>query len=176
MGNFFPANPDPIIYLGLGTNLGDRLANLQHAIQALPPAVKVVRASSIYETEPWGYRDQPAFLNQVLEGSTDLSPGALLHHLKGIERKLGRQPTFRYGPRLVDIDILLYGDQVLDLPELTIPHPHLGERAFVLVPLAELAPDLRHPASRRTVREMLSQLDTAGVRKISSAANENPGP
>ncbi len=175
MGKIRHNPPDPIVYLGLGANLGDRLANLQRAIQALPPAVKVVRASSIYETEPWGYHDQPAFLNQVLEGSTDLSPGDLLQHLKGIERELGRQPTFRYGPRLVDLDILLYGDQVVDLPELAIPHPRLAERAFVLVPLAELAPDLRHPASRQTVRAMLSQLDTAGVRKFSSVAGENPG-
>ncbi len=151
------------------------MANLSHAIDALPPPVSVLRTSSIYETEPWGYHDQPAFLNQVLEGRTDLSPGALLDHLKQIETKLGRQPTFRYGPRLVDLDILFYGDQVIDLPGLAVPHPHLAERAFVLVPLAELAPNLHHPASGRTVREMLSQLDTTGVRKISSAASENPG-
>ncbi len=155
-----------IIFLSLGTNLGDRLANLSHAIAALPPPVSVLRLSSIYETEPWGYHDQPAFLNQVLEGRTDLSPGALLDHLKQIERKLGRQPTFRYGPRLVDLDILFYGDQVIDLPGLAVPHPHLAERAFVLVPLAELAPDLRHPMNGMSVQTMLAKIDSKGVVKI----------
>ncbi len=159
-------NTDSTIYLGLGTNLGDRLANLQHAREALPPEVRVLCTSSIYETEPWGYRDQPAFLNQVLEGTTQLSPGALLQHLKGIEIKMGRQSTFRYGPRLVDLDILFYGDQVVDLPGLAIPHPHLAERAFVLVPLAEIAPELRHPASQQTIKEMLAAIETAGVTKI----------
>ncbi len=167
MAKIFHVTPDPIVYLGLGANLGDRLDNLQHAIQALPPAVSILRLSSIYETEPWGYRDQPAFLNQVLEGSTDLSPNDLLQYLKQVEREMGRRPTFRYGPRLVDLDILFYGDQVIDQPDLAIPHPRLAERAFVLVPLAELAPGLLHPASRQTVRQMLSQVDTAGVRKFS---------
>ncbi len=159
-------NTVPSIYLGLGTNLGDRLANLQHAREALPPEVRVLRASSIYETEPWGYRDQPAFLNQVLEGTTQLSPSALLQYLRAIEIKMGRQSTFRYGPRLVDLDILFYGDQVVDLPGLAIPHPHLAERAFVLVPLAEIAPELRHPASQQTIKEMLAAIETAGVTKI----------
>ena len=157
-----------IVYLGLGTNLGDRLANLQKAADELPPQVIVRRASSIYESEPWGYTDQPAFLNQVLEVETSLPPSDLLDYLKHIERKLGRQPTFRFGPRLIDLDILFYGNQVIDLPDLAIPHPRLPERAFMLVPLAELAPHLRHPASHKTVLEMVSVLDTAGVKKCAS--------
>ncbi len=157
---------DLIVYLGLGTNLGDRLANLKHAADALPPQVSLLRASSIYETEPWGYRDQPAFLNQVLEARTDLPPEALLRHLKRIERKLGRRPTFRYGPRLVDLDILFYGDLVINLLGLLIPHPQLADRAFVLVPLAELAPTLRHPISGLTIQEMLTKIDSSGVVKL----------
>lgn len=160
-----------IAYLGLGTNLGNRLANLQKAVDELPPQVNVRRASSIYESEPWGYTDQPSFLNQVLEVETGLPPTALLEYLKQIEQKLGRKPTFRYGPRLIDIDILFWGDQVIDLPSLAIPHPRLPERAFMLVPLAEIAPDLRHPASHKTVLEMLSQVDTVGVSKYPP----NPG-
>jgi 2-amino-4-hydroxy-6-hydroxymethyldihydropteridine diphosphokinase len=156
----------PIIYLGLGTNLGDRLANLQHAAAALPPQVNVLRVSSIYETEPWGFRDQPAFLNQVLEARTRLAPEALLRYLKQIEQQLGRRPTFRYGPRLVDLDILFYGDQVINLPDLVVPHPHLAERAFMLVPLSELAPTLRHPVSGLTIQEMLAKSDSAGVIKL----------
>ncbi len=156
-----------IAYLGLGTNLADRLANLQKAVDEIPPLVILRRASSIYESEPWGYVDQPAFLNQVLEVETDLPPAALLKYLKGIERKMGRQPTFRYGPRLIDIDILFYGEQVIDQPDLAIPHPRLPERAFMLAPLAELSPNLRHPANHKTVREMLSIVDTSGVSKLS---------
>ena len=156
-----------MVYLGLGTNLGNRLVNLQNAVDELPPQVIVLRTSSIYESEPWGYNDQPGFLNQVLEVETGLLPGDLLEYVKQIELKLGRQPTFRYGPRLIDVDILFYGDQVIDLPALAIPHPRLPERAFMLVPLAELAPNLRHPASHKTVLEMLSILDTSGVSKYS---------
>jgi 2-amino-4-hydroxy-6-hydroxymethyldihydropteridine diphosphokinase len=153
----------PTIYLALGTNLGDRLANLRAAIAALPPAVRVARESPVYETPPWGIADQPAFLNMVLEAETDRAPLALLEYLKGLETRLGRQPGLRYGPRLIDLDILFYDDLVLDTPPLVIPHPRLHERAFVLVPLAYLAPDLRHPPGG-TVRELLAKVDTAGIR------------
>lgn len=150
-------------YLGLGTNLGDRLANLGQARSALSPAARLVRASSIYETAPWGFIDQPAFLNQVLEVETDLFPLDLLNAVKDLEVTLGRRPTFLYGPRQIDIDILLYADLYLDLPGLVIPHPHLAERAFVLVPLAELAPGLVHPVYRQTIQALLENVDRTGV-------------
>ena len=154
-----------MVYLALGTNLGDRSANLQAAMAALSPAVKVLEQSSVYETQPWGVIDQPAFLNLVLSGETRLAPSALLTYLKDLEIKLGRLPTVRYGPRKIDIDILLYADLIINTPELTIPHPGLHERAFVLVPLAELAPDLLHPVFRKTIRQLLADVDGSGVKR-----------
>jgi 2-amino-4-hydroxy-6-hydroxymethyldihydropteridine diphosphokinase len=150
-------------YLGLGTNLGDRIQNLRSAQTALPPQVQVLRASRIYETPPWGFIAQPAFLNQVLEVQTGLAPLALLEYLKKIEVDLGRIPTFRYGPRQIDIDILSYADQIIEYPNLTIPHPRLSERAFMLVPLAELAPDWVHPVLNQTIHQILTQVDSSGV-------------
>lgn len=157
------------VYLGLGSNLGSRENNLAQAIRRLgepsPQGGKLrpLRASSIYETAPWGYADQPAFLNCVVGAETDLTPLALLALGQQVERELGRQPSFRYGPRLVDVDILLYGDLVLDLPDLQIPHPRMTQRAFVLVPLAELAPQLvyptLHPALRLTIAELARRVD-----------------
>ena len=148
------------VYLALGSNLGDRLANLQETIRALPPGVRVIAESPVYETPPWGYLDQPRFLNQVLEAETVLSPEDLLIYLKQLEVQFGRQPTFHYGPRIIDIDILFFNDLVSQTPDLTTPHPRLGERAFVLVPLADLSPELRHPVSGLTVREMFKELDS----------------
>jgi 2-amino-4-hydroxy-6-hydroxymethyldihydropteridine diphosphokinase len=155
----------PTIYLSLGSNLGDRLANFDAALAALPPAVKVLNRSFIYETEPWGVTDQPAFLNMVIQGETSLSPTDLLSRLKHLEKQLGRLPSIRYGPRLIDIDILLYNDLVLDTPGLTLPHPHLHERAFVLVPLADLAPNFIHPVLRRPIQTLLKEVDTTGVKR-----------
>jgi len=152
-----------VIYLSLGSNLGDREANLQAVYRELPPAVEVTTYSSIYSTEPWGFRDQPDFLNQVLEAETTLPPRELLVYLKAIEKKIGRKPSFLYGPRLVDIDILLYGDTILHRARLTIPHNKMTERAFVLVPLAEIAPDLIHPESGQTINDLLLLIDTSGV-------------
>lgn len=139
------------IYLALGSNLGDRRANIAAAVARLAPDVAVERASSLYETEPAYLLDQPRFLNAALRGRTALAPEALLALLKRIERELGREAGVRNGPRVIDLDILLYGDLVLDSEALTIPHPRMAERPFVLVPLAEIAPDLTPPGWDATV-------------------------
>jgi 2-amino-4-hydroxy-6-hydroxymethyldihydropteridine diphosphokinase len=156
-----------IIYLSLGTNLGDRKANLLGAVDALPPGVTVQAESTIYETPPWGYEDQPAFLNMAIQGETSLKPELLLKYLKQIEVRLGRQPSFHWGPRLIDIDLLFYDALVMETPQLVIPHPHLQERAFVLVPLANIAPNLVHPVLGKTLRELLAGLDKNGIVPIS---------
>lgn len=153
-----------LVYLALGANLGDRLQNLRAAVQALPPAAWSLVASPVYETPPWGIVDQPAFLNQVIQAKTDLSPQDLLDALKRLEAHLGRHPGIRYGPRQIDLDILLYDDLHLETPTLTIPHPRLAERAFVLVPLADLAPDLIPPGASLTIRQMLESLDSSGIK------------
>jgi 2-amino-4-hydroxy-6-hydroxymethyldihydropteridine diphosphokinase len=158
------------LFLALGSNLGDRFANLRAAITALPPAVRVVQESSVYETPPWGLTDQPAFLNLVLKGETSLGPVELLHQLKNLETGLGRVPAVRWGPRLIDMDILFYADLVLQIQGLVIPHPHLHERAFVLVPLADIAPGLLHPVFGRTVRDLLAGVDSSGVKRYEPAA------
>lgn len=152
------------VYLALGTNLGDRVENLRAALEALLPTVDIQAASPVYETPPWGYTDQPAFLNMVLQAETNLTPGDLLRELKRTEVELGRQPNFRYGPRLIDLDILFYGSQIVELETLGIPHPRLHERAFVLVPLADLAPDLRHPRLGQTVRDLLASVERGEIR------------
>ena len=156
-------------YLGLGSNLGDREGNLAKAMTCLedPPALSLTRSSSIYETAPWGYTDQPDFLNCVLEIETSLSPVSLLMRIKEVESELGRRPSRQYGPRLIDVDILLYGDSIIqsDEPDLKIPHPRMDQRAFVLVPLAELNGKLLHPTLRVTVDELaLSVDDREGVK------------
>ena len=152
-----------VVYLALGTNLGNRLDNLRAAFGALPPEVSVLAESHVYETPPWGYEDQPAFLNMVVKAETSLKPGALLKYLKQLEVQLGREGNFRWGPRLIDLDILFYDDLIIDTPPLVIPHPRLHERAFVLVPLADVAPDVIHPVLERSVREILAGIDTQGI-------------
>lgn len=154
----------PIVYLALGTNLGDRPANLQAAITAFSPELKVLAESKVYETPPWGYEDQPAFLNMAIQAETKLDARALLQHLKQVEVQLGRQQSFRWGPRLIDIDILFYDDLIVNDASLVIPHPRLHERAFVLVPLADLAPDLVHPVLKKPIRELLAGVDAGGIR------------
>jgi 2-amino-4-hydroxy-6-hydroxymethyldihydropteridine diphosphokinase len=136
----------PTVYLSLGSNVGNREGNLRQAIAALPPSgVTVKQVSSIYETEPVDYLDQPWFLNCVLEAETDLEPPALLGTLRSIESQLGGQKKFAKGPRKIDLDILLYGEETIATPELQVPHPRMLQRRFVLTPLSELAPNLKHP-------------------------------
>jgi 2-amino-4-hydroxy-6-hydroxymethyldihydropteridine diphosphokinase len=147
-----------VVYLALGSNLGDRQKHLADALQYLRKALSLARVSSIYETEPVGYLDQPAFLNLVCQGTTNLSPLELLKFVKDAEVHLGREPTFRNGPRVIDIDILLYDDLCMQEEQLTIPHPRMAERAFVLVPLVEIAPDVIEPTKKRTAASLLASI------------------
>jgi 2-amino-4-hydroxy-6-hydroxymethyldihydropteridine diphosphokinase len=155
------------VYLSLGSNVGEREANLWAAIAALAEAdVRVRRVSSIYETEPVDYLEQGWFLNCVVEGETELAPQELLGALRGIEARMGSRKAFAKGPRLIDMDILLYGDAVVDTAELQVPHPRMHLRRFVLVPLAEIAPGLRHPLWRGTVDQLLAKTpDQSEVRR-----------
>jgi len=148
-------------YLGLGSNLGDRMANLKEALARLETAgLHITDLSSVYETEPVGLRDQPWFLNIVCAVETDRSPLDLLATLQNIERAMKRVRTVRWGPRLIDLDILLYDEIILDTPHLTIPHPRMAERAFVLEPLAEISPDLIYPGTGLTIADLLQRLKT----------------
>jgi 2-amino-4-hydroxy-6-hydroxymethyldihydropteridine diphosphokinase len=154
------------VYLALGSNLGDRFANLKQAIDSLTPQLEVTAKSSVYETPPWGFEDQPKFLNQVVKAKTYLDPEPLLKHLKRLEVALGRQASFPNGPRLIDMDILFYDDLILNTSSLVIPHPRLQERGFVLLPLMELSPDLVHPLIKKSIREMAAQCDVGGIKKF----------
>jgi 2-amino-4-hydroxy-6-hydroxymethyldihydropteridine diphosphokinase len=157
------------VYLGLGSNVGKREEMLQAAINRLQSReLRILRVSSVYETEPQGRRNQRWFLNLVVEAETDLFPRQLLGRIARIEQQLGRRRMLANGPRTIDIDILFYGSFVIDTPELKIPHPRFAERRFVLAPMAELAPDLRDPLSRRTMRELLPATAGQGVRKVES--------
>jgi 2-amino-4-hydroxy-6-hydroxymethyldihydropteridine diphosphokinase len=148
-------------YLSLGSNIGDREQNLRRAAGLLACGeLRILRRSSVYETEPRDLRNQPWFLNAVLEAETTLFPLQLLHRALKVEKEMGRRRTVSKGPRSIDIDILLYANFVISTAGLTVPHPRMEERRFVLDPLAELAPDLRHPISRKTMRELLAA--TAG--------------
>jgi 2-amino-4-hydroxy-6-hydroxymethyldihydropteridine diphosphokinase len=154
------------VYLSLGTNLGQRRQNLERAVAGLGEVMAITAVSPIYQTPPWGLTDQPDFLNLCLEATTTLTPPDLLHFTRQLEKELGREKTVRWGPRLIDIDILFYDDLILRSEELTIPHPRMAERAFVLVPLADIAPDLVHPETGQTVAEMVTAVDTAGLVRI----------
>ena len=152
------------VYLSLGSNLGDREKNLRTAIAALADSkVRVTRISSLYETEPVDLREQPWFLNCAVHAATEMPPLDLLHALRGIESLMGSKKLVPKGPRLIDLDILLYGDETIDTPELQVPHPRMLQRRFVLVPLAEIAPSLKHPSWKATAGELLANLSDASV-------------
>ena len=168
-------NQPPATYLAFGSNLGNREANIRMAIGRLTPLVRVDAVSSLYETPPMGVEDQPAFLNAVARVTTGLTPHALLRYVKALEDEIGRRPGPRWGPRPIDIDILLMGDRVVDTDALTLPHPHLAERAFVLVPLAELAPDLVPAGQADTIAKLAASIDSAGVTKVAEPDWERRG-
>lgn len=151
------------LFVALGSNLGNRLKNLQDAIRLMSGDFQIMRQSEVYETEPWGYEDQPRFLNQVIEAQTSLAVNDVLFQLKKIEKTMGREKTFKNGPRLIDLDLLFYSDQIWQTARLVVPHPHLHERAFVLVPLAEIAPEFRHPILGESIRSLLEKLGSQGV-------------
>ncbi len=151
------------IYLSLGSNIGDTKANLDTAMGLLGEKINILNRSSYYETEPVGYKDQDWFLNIVLEGETDLSPEELLKFTQGIESKMKRKKTIRFGPRIIDIDILLYGQLRLQTEDLIIPHPRMCERAFVMVPLYEIAPNLMIEGKK--IREIIDELEGEQVYK-----------
>jgi len=155
------------VYIGLGSNVGDRAENLRDARERIEASgVRIRRSSHIFETEPRDLLAQPWFLNQVVEAETTLFPRQLLARVLRIEHEMGRQRTVPGGPRIIDLDILLFGNSIVHAPGLEVPHPRMGERRFVLEPLAELAPDLRLPQARRTVREMLANVMNQAVRRL----------
>ncbi len=156
-----------MVYLSLGSNMGDREQNLRVAIERLRELGEVKAVSSIYETEPVEYTAQPWFLNAAVALETELMPRQLMSRLLAIEQDMGRRRTIAKGPRVIDLDVLLFGQSVIETPQLTVPHPAMHERRFVLEPLAEIAPDVRHPVFKRTVREMRDALPAGqSVRKV----------
>ncbi|PYV85499.1 MAG: 2-amino-4-hydroxy-6-hydroxymethyldihydropteridine diphosphokinase [Acidobacteria bacterium] len=159
-----------IVYLSLGSNLGDREANLRTAIEKLGEFGNIAAVSSFYETEPVEVTAQPWFVNCAVKLDTEKMPRQLISAILALEQSMGRQRKQQKGPRTIDIDILLFGSSVIDIPSLTVPHPHLHERRFVLEPLAEIAPDVRHPIFKRSMRELRDALPPGQtVRKLSPA-------
>ncbi len=168
-------NDLPAVYLALGSNLGDRERNLAVALRRLEPLVRIEAVSSLYETDPVP-EGQPPYLNAACRAVTGLEPRALLRHVGEVERELGRRAGERWGPRPIDIDLLLYGDRVVEEDGLYIPHPELPARPFVLIPLAEIAADARHPALDRTISALADAADSSGVRRQVEAGWERRWP
>ena len=160
-----------LIYISAGSNQGNRGEYLRMAAQLLAPAVKILRTSVLYLTEPWGYKPQPSFYNLVWEAETDLDPDSLLKHFKEIEKRIGRVKTLRYGPRVIDLDILLYDDRVIQSQNLTIPHAMMRERRFVLQPLCDLIPMEPDPVTKKTWFELLQACPEGGVEKLDETLN-----
>lgn len=166
----------PTTYLSLGSNIGDREANLRAAVASLAEAgVRVTRQSSIYETEPVDYLEQPWFLNCVVEGETDLEAHALLRALREIEVRMGSKKLIAKGPRLIDLDILLYGQETIHTPDLQVPHPRMHLRRFVLVPLAEIAPELQHSSWNATAAQLLARSSDHSVVRWFPATRSSRG-
>ena len=150
------------VYIGIGSNMGDRRANCMHAVKLINESgIVVTKESSLYETEPWGMKEQPLFINMAVIAETDLSPESALAALKWIEKKMGRQETARWGPRCIDLDILFYDDRIITEKDLCIPHPLLQQREFVLLPLSEIAPEKWHPVLKKTVLHLWEELRDA---------------
>ncbi|KAF0144357.1 MAG: 2-amino-4-hydroxy-6-hydroxymethyldihydropteridine diphosphokinase [Nitrospirae bacterium] len=148
-----------IAYIGIGSNIGNREENCRKAIRLLEEnGISVKRQSSMHDTEPWGVKDQPKFINMAIEIETNKNPEDLLGILKNIERQMGRTESVKWGQRIIDLDILLFDDLILETPHLEIPHPFMHDREFVLKPLAEIAPDKKHPVTGKTIKEMLKGL------------------
>jgi len=162
------------VFISIGSNQGDREKALKDAAASLNPEVSPTAFSKIYETPPWGYDQQPPFLNQVIRAETALPPLELLDKFKSIEINIGRQPTFRYGPRVIDVDILFYDATVISSERLTIPHPEIEKRAFVLVPMMDIAPDFIHPVNGRSITNLLKDLPTENIKEYQSEEEIRP--
>ena len=166
----------PAVFIALGSNVGERQANLREAVRLLRESgIEITKLSSAYETEPVDYLEQPWFLNSVLEARTDFPATQLLATLRAIESRMGSKKPFAKGPRLIDLDILLYGDETVDTPQLQVPHPRMLQRNFVMVPLAEIAPHLRHPSWPANITQLLAQSpDKSLVRPVAQGESSSP--
>ena len=160
------------VYLSLGSNMGAKITNIKNAVEAIGAieGIEVIKTSSLYATEPWGKKVQEGFINAAVEIVTSLTPGQLLERLQEIEIKMGRQPSEKWGPRIIDIDILLFGDEVLESRKLTVPHPHMRNRLFVLIPLEEINSAIRFPDDGMDIKEVLARVidreGNQGITKI----------